>query len=88
MLCTGMWKQLNFCGSRSTLKKETGSRSKLGSIWLFEEPEAEIVFIKQGAEMWKWLSFCGSRSTVKKETGSGSKLGSIWLFEELEAEVV
>jgi len=29
-----------FCGSGSTLKKEAGSGSKLGSIWLFEELEA------------------------------------------------
>jgi len=27
----GMWKRLNFCESRSTLKKEAGSGSKLGS---------------------------------------------------------
>jgi len=27
-----MWKRLNFCGSGSTLKKEDGSGSKLGSI--------------------------------------------------------
>jgi len=26
------WKWLNFCGSGSTLKKEAGSRSELGSI--------------------------------------------------------
>jgi len=39
---SGMWKRkwskrLNFCGSESTLKKEAGSGSKLGSIWLFED---------------------------------------------------
>jgi len=47
----GMWKrkQLNFCGSGSTLKKEAGSGSELGSVWLFEEPEAEAFFIKHGA---------------------------------------
>jgi len=33
------------------LKKEAGSRSELGSIWLFEEPET--FFIKHGAVMWK-----------------------------------
>jgi len=37
-----MWNRLNFCGGRSTLKKEAGSRS----ILLFEEPEA--FFIKHG----------------------------------------
>jgi len=31
------------------LKKETGSGSELGSIWLFEEPEKEAFFIKHGA---------------------------------------
>jgi len=50
---TGMWKRLNFCGSGSTLKKEARSGSKLGSILLFEEPEAEAFFIKRGAGMWK-----------------------------------
>jgi len=39
-------------GSGSTLKKE--ARSELRSIWLFEEPEAEAIFIKHGAGMWKW----------------------------------
>jgi len=29
---SGMWKRLNFCVSGSTLKKEAGSGSKLGSI--------------------------------------------------------
>jgi len=29
------------CGSGSALKKEAGNGSELGSIWLFEEPEAE-----------------------------------------------
>jgi len=28
----GMWKRLNFCGCGSTLKKEAGSESELGSI--------------------------------------------------------
>jgi len=45
----GMWKRLNFYGSGSTLKKEAGSGSKLGSIWLFDELEA--FFIKHGAGM-------------------------------------
>jgi len=60
------------------LKKESGSGSKLGSIWLFEEPEAEAFFIKHGAGIWKRkrLYFCGSGSTLKKEAGSGSKLVS------------
>jgi len=46
-----MWKRkrLNFCGSGSTLKKEAGSGSELGSILLFEEPETEALFIKRGA---------------------------------------
>jgi len=60
------WKRLNFCGSRSPLKKEAGSGSELESIWLFEEPEAEAFFIKHGAGMWKRLNFCGSGSTLKK----------------------
>jgi len=57
------WKRLNFGGSRSTLKKEAGS--ELGSIRLFEEPEAaEVFFIKHRAGMWKQkrLNFCGSGS--------------------------
>jgi len=29
---SGSWKRLIFCGSRSTLKKEAGSGSELGSI--------------------------------------------------------
>jgi len=52
------------------LKNEAGSRSKLGSISLFEEPEAKPFFIKHGAEMWKSLNFCGSGSTLKKEAGN------------------
>jgi len=36
-----MWKRLNFCGSGSTLKKEAGRGSKLGSDQLFSELEAE-----------------------------------------------
>jgi len=48
-----MWKlkRLNFCGngSGSTLKKEAGSESELGSIRLLEESEAEAFFIKHGA---------------------------------------
>jgi len=35
-------------------KKEAGSGSKFGSIWLFEEPEAGAFFIKHGAGMRKW----------------------------------
>jgi len=69
-----MWKRLNFCGSGNTLKIEAGS--ELGSVWLFEEPEAEEFFIKHGARMRKRLNFCGSESTLKKEAGSGSKHGS------------
>jgi len=38
---------VKFLWKRKTLKKEAGS--ELGSIWLFEEPEAEAVFIKHGA---------------------------------------
>jgi len=34
-------KRLNFCGSGSTLKKEAGSESKLGSDYLYTELEAE-----------------------------------------------
>jgi len=69
---TGMWKRLNFCGNRSTLKKQAGSGSKHESMQLFEEPEAEAFFIKHsqrcGRGSWKWkrLNFYGS----------GSKLGS------------
>jgi len=81
MFKAGMWKrkQLNFCGSGITLKKEAGIRSELWSIWLFEELEAEAFFIKHGAGMrkrWKQLNFCGSGSTLKKEAGGESKLGS------------
>jgi len=88
-LLPGMWKwkRLNFCGSGSTLKKEAGRGSKLGSIWLFKEPEAEAFFIKHGAGMRKRkrLNFCGSGSTLK-EAENGSKLGSDKLYTELEAE--
>jgi len=35
------WKRKHF--------EEAGSRSELGSIWLFEEPGAETFFIKHGA---------------------------------------
>jgi len=35
----GMRKRLNFCGSGSTLKKEAGSGSKLGSDQLYTELE-------------------------------------------------
>jgi len=44
-----MWKRLNFCGSGSILKKKAGNGSELGSIRLFEEPEA--FFIKYGTGM-------------------------------------
>jgi len=40
---------VKFCGSGSTLKKEAGSGSEHGSILIFEEPEAEALFIKHGA---------------------------------------
>jgi len=46
---SGSWKRLNVCGSGSTLKKEAGSGSELGSILLFKEPKAEAFFIKHGA---------------------------------------
>jgi len=38
---SGSWKRLNFCESRSTLKKEAGSGSKLRSDKLYTELEAE-----------------------------------------------
>jgi len=34
------------------VEAEVRSGSELGSIWLFEEPEAEVFFIKHGAGMW------------------------------------
>jgi len=77
----GSWKRLNFCGSGSTLKKEAGNGSNLGSVRLFEQPEAEAFFIKHGAGMWKleavkflwkWKHF--------EEAGSGSNLGSVLTF--------
>jgi len=56
--------------------KEAGS--ELGSIWLFEEPEA--FFIKHVAHgrdtEAEAVKFSGSESTLKKEAESGSKLGS------------
>jgi len=76
LLKPGMWKPLIFCGSGS----------KLGSIWLFEEPEVEAFFHNTGAGMWKRLNFCGSGSTLKKDAGSSSKLGSDKLYTELETE--
>jgi len=47
--CPGIWKRkrLNFCGS--TLKKQAGSGRKPGSVLLFEEPEAEVFFVKHAA---------------------------------------
>jgi len=57
-------------------EKEAGSGSELGSIWLFEEPEAEAFVIKHEAWMRKRLNFCRSGNTLKKEAESGSKLGS------------
>jgi len=41
------------------LKKEAESGRKLGSIWLFEEPEAEAFFIYHGAGMWKRKQWSG-----------------------------
>jgi len=74
---------VKFLWKGSTLKKEAGSGSKLGSIWLFEVPEADAFFIKHGVGMWKWklwkeLNFCGSRSKLGSwlttyRAGSGSK---------------
>jgi len=40
------------------LKKEAGS--EFGSIWLFEEPEEEVFFIKHAAGIWRRLNFSGS----------------------------
>jgi len=65
---------VKFLWKRKHLKKEARSESKLGSIRLLEEPEAEAFFIKHGAGMWKRLNFYGS--TLKEVAGSESKLGS------------
>ena len=43
------WKRLIFRGSGSTLMKEVGSGSKLGSESVEEELEAEAIFSKSGA---------------------------------------
>ena len=43
------WKRLNFCGSGSTLMKEVGSGSELGSESVEKEPEAEAILSKLGA---------------------------------------
>ena len=40
---------INFCGSGSTLMKEVGSGSKLGSESVEKEQEAEAIFSKSAA---------------------------------------
>jgi len=61
------------CGSGSTLKNESGSRS----IQLFEESEAKAFFIKHVAGIRKWKHFESWKQTRKRLTlyglGSGSK---------------
>ena len=41
------WKRFIFCGSGSTLMKEVGSGSELGSESVEKEPEAEAFFQNQ-----------------------------------------
>jgi len=72
---TGVWKLLNYCGSGRTLKKE--AESELGSIWLFEEPEAEAFFIKHAAGMlkrsWKRLIFVEAEALWRKKLEANSE---------------
>ena len=51
---SGSWKRLNFCGSGSTLIKEVGSRSELGSESVEKELEAEAFFSKSGASRFSY----------------------------------
>jgi len=78
---SGSWKQLNFCGNGGTLKKEAGSGSKLGSIWLFEEPEVDfhktrgrdmevVKFLRKHFEERSWMQ------TRKRLTLYGAGSGS------------
>ena len=59
---SGSWKRLIFCGSGSgsTLMKEVGSGSELGSESVEKEPEAEAIFSKSGASGFStWLQPLG-----------------------------
>ena len=50
------WKRLVFYGSASTLMKEVGNGSELGSESVEKELEAEAIFSKSGAtEFSNWL---------------------------------
>ena len=54
------WKWLIFCGSGSTLIKEVGSGSELGSKSVEKELEAEAFFSKSGSsEFSNWLQPLG-----------------------------
>ena len=58
----GSWKRkrLIFCGSGSTLMKEVGYGSELGSETVEKEPEAEAIFFKSGASGFStWLQPLG-----------------------------
>jgi len=89
-----MWKRLKFCRSGNTLKKEAGSGSKLGSIWLFEEPEAEAFFIKHGARMWKRKHF-EERNLKRKQKNSTAStslhvayIDGLKILEDCNARVI
>jgi len=77
------WKHVNFCGSESTLKREAEIGSKLGSIWLFEEPKAFFIthWQERGSGSWKRkleaveeVKFLWKRKHFEER--SGIKLGS------------
>jgi len=71
-LTTRDGKAVKFLWKRKHFQERCWKRKQLGSIWLFEELEAEAFFIKHGAGMWKQqqtrrrLTLCG--------VGNGSKL--------------
>ena len=54
------WKWLIFSGNGSTLMKEDGSESELGSKSVEKEPEEEAIFPKSGASGFStWLQSLG-----------------------------
>ena len=54
------WKRLIFCGSGSTLIKEVGSGSEIGSESVEKEPEEEAILSKSGASGFStWLQPLG-----------------------------
>jgi len=74
---SGIWKRLNFYGSGSTLKKEPESGSKLGSIRLFENPEAvKLLWKRKHFEERSWKQT--RKHSTFSESGSGSIFHKTW----------